>query len=102
MNKIAQIDHEIWIVAGTAFDRHVQCSLAKKGLTVWRHVTQIINDNKHLHHRLVWIKQRLKHIHTVVSIKMTEEKTAKKEKNMLLFTVWQQCHFSHWHQKILE
>ena len=63
MNEVAQVDHEIWTVTRTAFDGHVQRSLAKKGLTVRWHVTQIINNNEHLHHSLVWIKQRLKHTH---------------------------------------
>lgn len=60
VNEVAQIDHEIRVVTGTAFDWHIQSSLTKKSLTIWRHVTQIVDDNEHLNHCFARIEQSLK------------------------------------------
>lgn len=38
---------------------HVERSLSYESLAAGRHVRQVVADNKHLHHRPVWIEQRL-------------------------------------------
>jgi len=60
MNEVAQVDHDIGFVTGTSLDGHVERPLAEERLTVWRHVTQVVNYNEYLDDALVWIEQRLR------------------------------------------
>ena len=47
------------VVAGTAVDGNVKGALTQERLRVGGHVWQVVHDDKHLDHRLVWVEQRL-------------------------------------------